>query len=378
MRRPSSIKPFLLATLAFAGLLAGCAGQHVRPSANYADAPPKVVRVAFDQNGDLYPRKPDEVDWVSPKPTLLDKTLGREFSLRLLTKKSPVPYEPAARLIAEKSAQEELRRALVDADTLVVLIMGFNVSYSDAIDSFALLRNRVPLLSANNVATVEVIWDGLVPQSEDDLSTLSKFTFWNKALTYSNLAGQCGLRRLLAAVDRPVKLRFLTHSRGAAVALSSLANPMYDNDIIVHCGRDFPPLDASQFIDVKIAAFAPAIGNGHLTSELDAQLRSHKKPLQLALGINERDVATSKSFLPARSRGDTRLGSDVKYGSTEAGKTRQNVDFVGVGFNHGSNHSLKAYLDSNPQARDCLLEFAALTSGSTPNCEQFVLYRSAR
>jgi hypothetical protein len=61
--------------------LSGCAGLHVRPVANSATPEsPKILRVAFDQDGDIYPRDESVVPWATVKMNPVDEMFGRTSS----------------------------------------------------------------------------------------------------------------------------------------------------------------------------------------------------------------------------------------------------------------------------------------------------------
>lgn len=331
------------------GALSACAGQHVRPSGTYAKTEANVVRVAYDQEGDTYPRNTNSVDWATFQPSWYQSRFGGPFRLRDHYESSPgdQSYE-AVRQQAQLDAANELNGRLKDGDTLVILIHGFNNTYKEAVEAYDLIRPRVTV-DPSDVVFLEVFWDGLQLRSDKARDKAGYASFWPDALTYSNFAGQYGLRGLLNAVKHDVDVRFVTHSRGVAVALSSLADPLYDPEIIcpdgIPChGRtegSRPPLANPHIQSVKIAAFAPAIGTGHLHSGLDASLAAH--PVTLLAGLNTQDFATSKAFLSSRVWGDTSLGSDPGYVLDQQSLQRKHLMLRTGLFKHGSEHALASY-----------------------------------
>lgn len=347
----------LCSAILMIGALTGCAGQHVRPSADYARAEARLVRVAYDQNGDTYPRSTDPVDWSSFEASWYQSRFGGPFRLRDQYEQSGGMDWSAVQAQAKQDVANELNAALEDGDTLVVLIHGFNNTYEEAGEAYDLIHQRVTV-DTNDIVFLEVFWDGLRLRSDKALDKAGYASFWPDALTYSNFAGHYGLRGLLNAVEREVDLRFVTHSRGIAVALSALADPTYDSDIVCPDERPChgrtegkqPPLANPRFRSVKIAAFAPAIGNGHLNAELDNALASH--PVMLLAGLNTRDFATSKSVVSSRFWGDTSLGSDPGYVLEQQFQQRKHLDLrIGL-FNHGSGHALESYF-SEGNLTDC-------------------------
>src|SRR5690606_26782883 len=184
-------------------------------------------------------------------------------------------------------------------------------------------------------AYLEVFWDGLQLRSEKRRDMAGYASFWPDALTYSNLAGQFGLRPLLNSIRHDVDLRFVTHSRGAAVALAALADPVYDPHIERPGTTDANRALANPRIrSIGIAAFAPAIGAGHLTPELDQALVAH--PVVFLAGVNPEDIATSKSIISSRLWGDTSLGSESGYIFQQQATPRANLTLLAGLFRHGS------------------------------------------
>lgn len=344
-------------------LLTGCAGQHVKPPADYASSAPQALRVAFDQDGNFYPRDASIVDW-QVEPTWYSKTFGGAFRLsETLAADGSKPYTDAVQQAARDSAIHETNARLHDGDTLVVLIHGFNNRFDEAKQNFELLKAELAR-SRPDVVTLEVYWDGLTTRTPHWKDMPGIASFWPDSLTYSNMAGQYGLRALLNGIQRDVHLRFVTHSRGAAVALSALTDPLYDPHIKRPASFAF---SNPHIKSIKVASYAPAIGAGHLHADFDRMLSGHK--MMLVLGVNKDDVATSKSLFSARFWGDTSLGSDLTYVRHELGIPRQNVSMRAVEFTHGRNHGLDAYVLRNPTSSACLLALIDLGPSVGDRCK---------
>lgn len=179
--------------------LSACAGRHVIPESNYASVGERTVRAAFDQNGDTYPRTTADVDWSSFRPSFSDKNFGGAFSLKEHYKQSGGKDWDAVQHRARKDVAAELNNALTDGGTLVVLIHGFNNRYFEAGKAYELMRERVKI-DDKRVVFLEVFWDGLRLRNEKAISGYA--TFWPNALTYSNLAGNYGLRSLLNSIEK--------------------------------------------------------------------------------------------------------------------------------------------------------------------------------
>jgi len=331
--------------LATSIILAGCAGRHVRPDLNYATAPVetnakpelRTMRVAFDQEGAIYPKDEQVVPWHSVRMKWLSEATGQNsFKLAEIEASGSKPYPPL-RSELEAAAARELNGLLKSGDTLVVLVHGFNEDYDDAQKDYAVFRRSI---DAANAVILEVYWDGIkIPFGW--LGEFSRATFWPDAVLYSNLAGELGLRPILNKIDRPVDLRILTFSRGAAVAMSTVARPSYDNDY------DDLTLGAPRFSNenirsVKIGAIAAAIGAGHIRPKANEALRGHK--VDLVIGANPNDLATGKLGLP-EAYGDTRASSDFDFLSDVFKQDWPNLRVSAVVFKHGSAHNVPKYAE---------------------------------
>lgn len=327
--------------------LTGCAGRHVRPDSGYAmNEPQMTLRVAFDQAGHIYPRDAEQVPWDTVELKPVGAAFGR-YSLRLAEIKGingQKPYTEELRAAIQRDAIDRLNRMLENQDTLVILIHGFNEQYDDAKKNFDTFRTalhpvRHPIL--------EVYWDGLtIPFRENagEFSGLSRLSFWPEAVLYSSLAGQFGLRPLLEGIERPVDVRILTFSRGAAVALSAVSNSKFDDQFKDRYAKAPFAMSNPRLRSVKMGLVAAAVGTGHINDDSDARLG---QPVDVISGLNPRDFAVSKTILPTRTYGDTSLGGDREYLLSEIALDRKMLQLQGVEFKHGSSHSLPNYTFKN-------------------------------
>ena len=203
------------------------------------------------------------------------------------------------------------------ANRVVFVIKGFNNSYESSDSEYEWMREGV--LGARRLQGlyfVNVYWDAIYKGKGTAPFPLAYFA---DSMTYSNHAGDCGLRDLLRLLPQGTDVTFLTHSRGAAVALSSLSDPDYDSKITQNCksnslGHEYP----SQLGDVRLVAFAPAIGDGHVREIRDIPTTNFFERLdRFYVGYNPNDPAVTKKYfgidVPDRVAGDTRLGGDESY-----------------------------------------------------------------
>lgn len=333
--------------LVAASALAGCAAHHSLPPPAYWErsaANTTVVKIVFDQNGDLYPGEGDGLDLPPPPPnrnsgfTLAEHYKGKNYdSPRLIG-------QAAARIV---SAMQNHR-----SQRIVFLIKGFNNSYQSSDDEFAFVRQRIHDYDPQqNLFFVQVYWDSLYRGPGTAPAPLAYFA---DSLSYSNFAGMCGLRTLLAALPDGTDVTFLTHSRGAAVALGAVNDPEFDPHIEKPCNP--PPLPRGKLGDAALVAFAPAVGDGHVRRGPGDPIRKIYDHIEaFYVGFAARDEATSKSFLGLRiggfRGGDTRLGSEDGYFTDVA-------ESLGGGLQreifHQKEHDWEAYMSQDLQTR-CLL-----------------------
>lgn len=347
------------------GLLGGCAGLHVVPPDNYSlDDSQQVIRVFFDQWGDIYPQ--------SPPFTIPDQSevgTNVEYGVRTIFQEHyPKKYDldKEADLVVEKIRELQSK----DPDRkLVFLIHGYNYDLSKSEESYGLLRRNISESDADaEHIFIQVYWDGLY----EGLFTLLAAAYWEKALTYSNRAGQVGLRKIFHRLsDEDVSV--ITFSRGAAVALSSIIDPLYDDPKIGR--RPFEPLDLSKMPRLKMALIAPAVGSGHFIKAGDGHLEKVGKKfkesgIKICVGFNPDDPQLNKYLKPygAKFGGDTRLGVDDGYYRkvakelNTAGKVLQRVEYKGL-----LSHPLPGYVGKT-EATNCLLAGLGLTDKDPGNC----------
>lgn len=390
---------FHLRTFLITALLAlgGCAGRHSIPPHDFAYAPaPKLntIRVAFDQDGSLYPTAPD--DGVYTATPLSNNCLynplyswfkGCSYRLHVLeqfnrrTYKGYSFYETNAAV--RNSVVYRLNKSLAKTGRLVIKIHGFNNGFEDANSNFAMFDER---MTESDHTVLEVYWDGLV-------KTIP-FSIWDTALLYSNLAGQIGLRGILNRIDTPYELVFITHSRGAAVALSAISDPINDKlcapqyDLSTNyahlCGSymkevlvdpdtfpRFEPFKTENIQSLKVLMVAPALGNGHFWPGMNRYLNDFKR-IDFYIAANKRDIATTKLFAPS-SFGDTRLGNDKQYireVQDMLESSLPNMHMQVLWFESGFYHGVSRYFGKeNGDKPECLMWAGGLQSNKPSGCK---------
>ncbi|MGX6569815.1 hypothetical protein [Cupriavidus necator] len=359
-------------------LLAACGGMHVRPPGDYVlagePAPSSnLVRVAFDQLGDVYPRDASSIPWPQRAPgvnshfALSDILEHGDHGRRL--------YGPEQRREAEDAVVAALNSKLAAGDTLLVLVHGFNEDFESAQRLYSGSRN---LLGSEKPAVIlEVYWDGLRTRNPEIMTEQTRLTFWPDALLSSNYAGQRGLRPILNRLSKPVDLRFLVHSRGTAVALSAVADPVYERNFGNDPENRVRPLDNPNIRSIKIAAFAPAVGSGHVGQAIYDKWGNH--PVDLAFTVNPWDLALSKLFVFHDTFwGDTSLGTSEHFVRARMEEHFARLRLIPVRFPNKIGHALDKYVEGDPDAATCIIRFAGLTSSECPSSVEIIHLRDGQ
>lgn len=344
-------------------LMGGCAGHHSLPPTNFTStsAPDdRIVKVAFDQYGAIYPDA-DEAGLPLPPTNVAGQ---KNFGLRRYYAGLGQTYDPAP--IRQKLAAT-IRAAMNRhrADRLVILIKGYDNSFESYDDGFDFLRQRIDTMAPDPARVVlQVYWDGYT--SGTGAKPLAP-TWFRTAIGSSNLAGQCGLRPLLALLPVGTNITFVTHSRGAAVALTVATDPPEEDRRRADRCDPVPPAPVT-LGDVALIAFAPAVGDGLVRKEKVVPDDLFATFDRIYIGFNHSDKYTSKTFLGVRLGGkvvaDTRLASDVKY--------RDLVEQGSGGRIAHENytqkrHAIGAYLASEPQSL-CLFWAGRLLAKEPAGC----------
>jgi hypothetical protein len=331
-------------------LLGGCAGLHSVPPEGYTGALPqtmRVERIVFDQNGCVYPSRLDQRAWAQlnqqeqrlppaagqrPFPAPVDRPRG-DFAYTICGQKRG-PYLGYRETEARDAAAARINQALsaTPGAMLVIQVAGYNESFATASIDMLLQRQRIAAIHPEGAYVfVEAYWDSLY---RGTFSQILPVTYWFKAATYSNHAGIAGLRPILNRIQLGHDLMFVAKSRGSAVVLAALVDPLYEaaawNTV---SGTSRPPIEDFQrarFGRIGIALVAPAIGNGHLNpvtlgGDIDRR-SSGATPVRadtlaalgvsLASTVNHCDPATDKQIGLASRLNDTRLNNSYSYSCT--------------------------------------------------------------
>lgn len=381
------MKNILLLVLLTVGLM-GCASHHMVPPLDYAsdrwltpDIDNEQFNVAFDQNGHIYPNSPTDsvlfqphFDWVKAEGDGYKRHGYKQaFQLKKVAgvSYSGVYYSYVVQQGITQNFAKKLSEALGNNNKLFIYIHGYNNTFEEAQDNIQALMSAVP--PPKDAVVLRVTWDGLHGKPGKMGAFVGTKSWWN-ALTYSNLAGQIGLRQLLQAIkaNKPLDVVFVTHSRGAAVAMSSVFDPLYNERKIK---RDkTTPLTSKHANSARFIMFAPAIGDGHV-SENVISTKNENIDVQMLAVANLNDRSTCKRIginQYSKRLGDTSLGCGKNEEYIEAvscALAKQNIEFgyrvisekskTDNAFAKWLSHDLEAYLPTfkkDSAAKSCQAE----------------------
>ncbi len=206
-----SVKSGFLFTLLI-GLLVSCSVMHNVPESqnpnNFIN--PNITSAYVDQNGNFFPRKWKEYFGNPPK-----NATRKDYSLMKLAKENKIENILTG---AEHEHLTDFAFRIKNKNRIIIFVHGINNSYLESLSNY----NKAKALMDINTKKDEVInfyWDGLKTSN-----IFGAAKVWVSATTNSQLAGEYGLRRLLNTIKNK-DVYIISHSRGASVVLSALANP---------------------------------------------------------------------------------------------------------------------------------------------------------
>jgi hypothetical protein len=202
-----------------------------------------------------------------------------------------------------KSYAERINKEVKEGKKIVFLIHGFNSPYEASLNSYDILKSK--LSNRNDIAIVEVYWDGL---------TKNALRIWSNAQVNSIYAG-LAMRKLLTKVDSNAKIMLLTHSLGASVATQALFNvSKWTNEFqkYVDCLSNVIPTPPQKHIILSM--FAPAIPGVNTFDDLNRTVGNNTALCikKIIVGYNQKDLALIKGIGIKENIGSTSLGCNSK------------------------------------------------------------------
>lgn len=293
---------------------------------------PNTTEVYVDMNGTFFP--PDwEEQYGLP-------SRGR-YSLLALAKEK-------RRTDSLKSFEEDflqqLQERLEPKERIFILIHGFNNEQEETRENYGLIRKML-VSDPQNDEFINFNWDGLTAKG------LSGLKAWSAAVGSGEVAGQLALRKILNLVKNK-KIYFITHSRGASVALSALSDPCYHekfkektDPVVAGLLEDPEPLHRNGN-EIKLIFIAPAIGSIDFKEPADhrkcTQFDSQVKSFHFTVNRNDHILRKYLGFL-ANKLDPTDLG--YRYSTYYSLKKNYNISVTNFSGLH--SHTFRSYIDCN-------------------------------
>ncbi len=240
----TSALAFLLA------LITACSSPSIPSSFRFAQLSerPAVAQLFFDANGTIYPedwQKSFDEERIKKQGSLLNGATDKDRAT--IADREALRLKEIAALVSGKSR-------------IFILVHGFNTNEAESSLAFDLIERRIAM--TGNDAVIRVHWDGGTGQGVGIAS------IWFAAAGNSQVVGMKGLRRVLNLAEKQ-KVYLISHSRGASVILSALADPPFSIEFRERTEKlqligDRPYLQeeelAKQGNEIHALFLAPAIG----------------------------------------------------------------------------------------------------------------------
>jgi len=307
---------------------------------------PNISSAYVDQNGNFFPNQWKEKYGVPSK-----NATRKEYSLMKIATENGFEQDLTK---FENSHLNSFSNRVKNKKRIIIFVHGINNDYMQSLTNYNKARSLMDLNSKND-EIVNFYWDGL-----KTTSLFGAAKVWVSATTNSKLAGEYGLRRILNSLSNK-EIYIISHSRGAAVVLSAIANPALKPtekriaEEFHHVEiEDAKPLEENGNKIYSIM-LAPAIGVQDFQNE-DEQFKVFSPQLQLIHStINKTDfvLGKGKTGILSRSFTSTDFGFNPEthdeiakyYNLCEA------TDFTGQ-----KSHEFKDYI-SNPKFKEILRKF---------------------
>lgn len=342
----------------------GCAGLHSVPPAGYStvekDTPTTIV--AFDEFGNIYPLSPPNII-----PSLKSK-IGRNaaFNLEVEMKNIGQPYTTETQNETYDKIVKQIENNAKQAgegSKIIFLIHGYNNSFKKGSDSYSEIKKLIDAQSKTQNTYVEIYWDGLM---KGPYTFKIPYWYWGDAMLNSNYVGQVGLRKLINKLPQNTEMNVITHSRGAGVIFSAISDPEYDKNYKPQATEKFKKDNLKK---LRIISIAPAIGSGHVNSDMKDQFPEDTK---IFIGFNSKDLTLRKFSLHLGTgnylMGDTSMGNNNKFYSSLEQKWNSNRKLIQRVKYNSFCHGINKYID-NKDKTNCLLWGANLIDNKPKNCE---------
>lgn len=344
----------ILITILF--LATSCGIMHNVPQTNDPNVfvKPNMNTFFVDQNGNFYP-----ANWKKTYGNPPRKGNKHEYSL----KKKAIQLGLENDLSTfEKNKIAKFRTKITSKKRVFIFVHGYNAD----IETTEVSYNFLKTLINTNEKTDEIIkfyWDGLVSQSP-----LTSASNWFSATSFSQMAGEFGLRRLLNTMKNK-EIFIISHSRGASVVLSALTTPPFKEGFVdeIKAEHDIDiDQESANLLENKnkitCIMLAPAVGlvdfqKKDTITNVEKYINFTPQLKRIHITTNNTDN-TLKKFIGFMSKRltPTDLGykDDLYNQLTEQYPFFEKTDFTGM-----KSHEFKRYIH-NPKFKTILKEYNLL------------------
>jgi len=344
-------KSYLFSFLLLVSLLSSCGLVHNLPYSQNPnrDENPNLWYSFVDQNGNFYPD-----NWKKTYGAPTNRAAKQPFSLMKIASDK----NSGEQLMAfERSTMLRLSKRVANKKRVFILVHGFNADAESVVKQYEYIASHI-ITDPKNDEIIRFYWDGL-----KSTSPFRSAKNWFSAASFSQMAGEFGLRRILNNMaDKDVYL--ISHSRGASVVLSALSNPEYSQKFAeqakdihnVDIQRAKPLLENKNRITCIL--LAPAVGIGEF-QYMDTVAQEKKfvtlspQVKKIHITINSSDKMLKKFFgFLSTKLNPTDLGyKDDTYNElTKHYSIFAKTDFTGM-----ESHDFNRYI-RNPKFKEMLRE----------------------
>ena len=307
---------------------------------------PNISSAYVDQNGNFFPNQ-----WKKKYGEPSKNATRKEYSLMKIATENGFQEDLTK---FENSHLNSFANRVKNKKRIIILVHGINNDYMQSLTNYNKARTYMDLNSQKD-EVVNFYWDGL-----KTTSLFGAAKVWVSATTNSKLAGEYGLRRILNSISNK-EIYIISHSRGAAVVLSAIANPALKPtekrlaEEVHHVEiEDAKPLkeNGNKIYSIMLA---PAIGVVDFQNE-DGQFKVFSPQLKMIHStINNTDfvLGKGKTGILSKSFTSTDFGYNPETFNEIAKQYNlcESTDFTGQ-----NSHEFKDYI-TNPKFKEILKKF---------------------
>lgn len=310
---------------------------------------PNISYSFVDQNGNFYPD-----NWRKSFGAPAKATAKQPFSLMKVASD-----KGAGEVLQsfERKNMLQLSKRVASKKRVFIFIHGFNADAASTQDHYEYMAKLIQTNSSED-EIIRFYWDGLKSNSP-----FRSAKNWFSAASFSQMAGEFGLRRILNNMaNKDVYL--ISHSRGASVVMSALSNPQY-NEKFAEKAKDIHNIDierAKPLLENKnritCIMLAPAIGIGEfqykdtVANEMKfVELSPQVKRIHITINSTDKTLKKFFGFL-SNKLNPTDLGykDDVYNELIKHYGIFAKTDFTGM-----ESHEFNRYI-RNPKFKEVLKE----------------------